>query len=127
MSLTGRPSRPPFELISCSQICAPSSACWPAPASEPVCAMLKPILIGSPLCPKATVEPTAGEIHAAPMPALTLRAGIGWGMTFIPKFWTHRPFDGHGLVGLPPCESVRETDLDLVSNYLPAEGTSRCL
>src|SRR5215831_19970242 len=90
MSLTGRPSRPPFELISCSQICAPSSACWPAPASEPVCAMLKPILIGSPPCASATLEPTAGEIRAAPMPAFIWRRVIGWFMTFLPKFWTHR-------------------------------------
>src|SRR5262249_61448630 len=102
-------------------------ACGPAQGREPVCAMQKPTLIGSLLCPKPTVEPTAGEINAPPMPALTLRRVIGWVMTFLPKFWTHRPFDGHGLVGLPPCESVRETDLDLVSNYLPAEGTSRCL
>jgi hypothetical protein len=48
-----------------------------APASEPVCAMLKPILIGSPLlCAKANVLARAGEIRAAPMPALTRRRVI---------------------------------------------------
>jgi hypothetical protein len=47
-----------------------------APASEPVCAMLKPILIGSPL--KADVLARAGEIRAAPMPALTWRRVMRW-------------------------------------------------
>src|ERR1700742_4987457 len=48
MSLTGRPSRPPLALVSSSQIFMPSSACLPKPASGPVSAMPKPILIGSP-------------------------------------------------------------------------------
>src|SRR6516162_7898787 len=46
--LTGRPSNPPFLLVSSSQILAPSSACLPLAASGPVSAMEKPILIGSP-------------------------------------------------------------------------------
>src|SRR6516164_1390481 len=128
MSCTGRPSRPPLALISCSQIWLPSSACWPAPASEPVCAMEKPILIGAaPPCAKAAGEPKAcekaGVITAALMAVLSWRRVIGWDMTFLPKFWTHRP----ATVRLPPCESRRGTDLDLASNYLPAEGTIRCL
>src|SRR5215470_5867734 len=48
MILTGRPSSPPFLLVSSSQILAPSSACLPLAASGPVSAMEKPILIGSP-------------------------------------------------------------------------------
>src|SRR5262245_8456513 len=46
MSLTGRPSRPPLALVSSSQIFIPSSACLPKPASGPVSAMPKPMVIG---------------------------------------------------------------------------------
>src|SRR5215468_8090616 len=48
MSLTGRPSRPPLALVSSSQIFMPSSACLPKPASGPVSAMPKPMVIGWP-------------------------------------------------------------------------------
>src|SRR5262245_62125831 len=48
MSLTGRPSRPALALVSSSQIFMPSSACLPKPASGPVSAMPKPIVIGWP-------------------------------------------------------------------------------
>src|SRR5262245_53111034 len=48
MSLTGRPSNPPFLLISSSQIFMPSSACLPLAASGPVSAMEKPIVTGWP-------------------------------------------------------------------------------
>src|SRR5215472_6192081 len=86
MSLTGRPSNPPLALISFSQICAPSSACLPAPASAPVCAMLKPILMGAPPpCAKAGVDAHAGEMSAAPMPAFTWRRVMRLVMDFLPK------------------------------------------
>src|SRR6516165_9240959 len=85
MSLTGRPSNPPLPLISFSQIWAPSSACLPAPASEPVCAMLNPILMGSPPCAKAGADAHAGEMRAAPMPAFTWRRVMRWVMDFPPQ------------------------------------------
>src|SRR5215831_13397294 len=86
MSLTGRPSNPPLALISFSQICAPSSACLPAPASAPVCAMLKPILMGAPPpCAKAGADAHAGEMSAAPMPAFTWRRVMRLVMDFLPK------------------------------------------
>src|SRR6185295_15505530 len=48
MIFTGRPSSPPFLLVSSSQILAPSSACLPLAASGPVRAIEKPTLTGSP-------------------------------------------------------------------------------
>src|SRR6516165_3132155 len=85
MSLTGRPSRPPLALVSSSQIWAPSSACWPAPASEPLCAMLKPILMGSPPCAKAGAAGSAGESRAEPIPMLTPRRVTLLLMCFLQK------------------------------------------
>src|SRR5215468_10018028 len=149
MSFTGRPSRPPLALISSSQIWAPSSACWPAPASEPVCAMLKPILIGLPLlCAKVGVLARTGEISAAPTPALTWRRVMRWVMVFLPNSLglcrrdaragqecgsTLSKFRNylrtrlisiiHELVRPPPCERCRETDLDLLWNCFPPKAS----
>src|SRR5262249_54252413 len=142
MSLTGRPSRPPLALISFSQIWAPSSACWPAPASEPVCAMVKPILIGSPsLCAKAGVLARTGEIRAPPMPALTWRRVMRWVMVSSQNSvglrrgdaWVDRKIQelsaskihlGHPRAyASSAVRKMSETDLDLLQKCLPAEGT----
>src|SRR5262245_51871220 len=65
MSLTGRPSSPPFLLTVSSQILAPSNACLPLAASGPVSAMAKPILIGSPDCAAALFAKTPAATMAS--------------------------------------------------------------
>ena len=66
MSLTGRPSKPPFLLTSSAHICIASNAALPLAARPPVSAMLKPILMGS----AAIAEPAA---HSAPAIASVMR------------------------------------------------------
>src|SRR5215470_4297031 len=75
----------PYGPMTRSTLWASSSACLPAPASEPVCAMLNPILMGSPPCAKAGADAHAGEMSAAPMPAFTWRRVMRLVMDFLPK------------------------------------------
>src|SRR6187431_3203391 len=68
MSLTGRPSRPPFLLVCSSQIFMPSRADLPLAARPPVIAMLKPILIS---CALAATAPAKINAVAASAKATT--------------------------------------------------------
>src|SRR6516225_9824333 len=60
--------------------------------------MLKPILMGVASCAKARADPQAGEITAAPIPALTVRRVRRWLMFFL-----HKSADfSSGYPGRPP-------------------------
>src|SRR5471030_981785 len=65
MSLTGRPSRPPLALVSCSQICIASSAALPLGASPPVSAMPKPMVSGLPCAAAVPARPAAAPATAS--------------------------------------------------------------
>jgi hypothetical protein len=58
MSFNGRPSNPPFALVSSIHICVASSDTLPVPASPPVSAMPMPMVIGS---FSATAAPNANR------------------------------------------------------------------
>src|SRR4051812_35494994 len=66
MSLTGRPSSPPFALTSSAQICVASRPLLPLTASDPVSAIENPIVIGSPLGALAGVWAIAEAASSSP-------------------------------------------------------------
>src|SRR5262249_4489213 len=85
MSLTGRPRSPPLALMSSSQIFWASKADLPLGASPPVSAMLKPILIGSPVCATARPASSAPAISAASAAAVLVDTRLGsWAILYPP-------------------------------------------
>src|SRR5215471_7438457 len=93
MSLTGRPSSPPFLLVSSAQICIASSPEVPLTASPPVSGMLNPIVIGVPAGASALTGPLTSSIKIAEANPSATFPSIPFSQSLIRHPRKHHPHD----------------------------------
>src|SRR5215471_2855094 len=113
MSLIGRPSSPPFALISSAQICLDIRWALPEEASPPVSDTPKPILIGSCACAEKSAPDNVTAAAASSDSRRRAFSAISILHLFIASSPdasnepTHRAFDAHDTSDLPSARKQR--------------------
>src|SRR5215468_1313714 len=113
MSLIGRPSSPPFALISSAQICLDIRWALPEEASPPVSDTPKPILIGSCACAEKNAPDNVTAAAASSDSRRRAFSAISILHLFIASSPdasnepTHRAFDAHDTSDLLSARKAR--------------------